>query len=585
MNTHRGYSSIDIGRDNVADLLEMSKHPAVRDDIHAHIESAVRPTRLQKLKDHWAWETSSLAVSMVTIVAISIVLRILDGKPLSWWKSSISPNSLVSIFAAISKSAMLLSVTECIGQAKWLYFSRAQRRLYDLQLFDDASRGPLGSLIFLCQSVVNVKDILTSVAAMVMIAALAVDPFMQQIIKYHIRSVPTQEASGATTPSTSIKFRRHGHAIGNRNCTWPDITKFGVCSTCTNVTSSSPKTCTARDASTSTQTCHYTTPSNINITSTNGLGANGTWTYLNTTADQTFTATDQPLMRFAILRSPPTADVDTTGVQPADIAECTFHYCAQTTSAFRINNGVLRPGTTASTPLNIAFTPSGEWIPHTANNRTYATLSPDTTSTTTSTTTNTTNTTTTFYIHTADLGIARTLLTNILVTSLSSSNPDTDTRKFQTAPLLLFAADLSTTLANIAASMSDLMQRCDNGSLVVGAAMRDETFVRVRWAWLVLPVALVGVAGGVLVGSVLAVGRGRGRRGGEAGFGGGGGGGGGVPVWKSSVLPLLFHGFERPVEAPPGERLSRVEARAWGVEARLAHEGREGGGESRFVLG
>ncbi|KAL1646955.1 hypothetical protein SLS58_003092 [Diplodia intermedia] len=509
MNTHRGYSSIDIGRDNVADLLEMSKHPAVRDDVHAHIESPVRPTRLQKLKDHWAWETSSLAVSMVTIVAISIVLRILDGKPLSWWKSSISPNSLVSIFAAISKSAMLLSVTECIGQAKWLYFSRAQRRLYDLQLFDDASRGPLGSLIFLCQSVVNVKDILTSVAAMVMIAALAVDPFMQQIIKYHIRSVPTQEASGATTPSTSMydsgvlmdstqaKSIFAGidmqsaivtgllstsvaptYYCSTGNCTWPDITKFGVCSTCTNVTSSSPKTCTARDASTSTQTCHYTTPSNINITSTNGLGANGTWTYLNTTADPTFTATDQPLMRFAILRSPPTADVDATGVQPADIAECTFHYCAQTTSAFRIDNGVLRPGTTASTPLNIAFAPSGEWIPYTANNRIYATLSPDTT-----TSTNTTNTTnTTFHIHTADLGIARTLLTNILATSLSSFNTDADTAKFQTAPLLLFAADLSATLANIAASMSDLMQRCDNGSLVVGAAVRDETFVRVRWA-------------------------------------------------------------------------------------------------------
>ncbi|KAL0260753.1 hypothetical protein SLS55_004443 [Diplodia seriata] len=480
MNTHRGYSSIDIGRDNVADLLEMNKHPAVRDDVHAHIESPVRPTRLQKLKDHWAWETSSLAVSMVTIVAISIVLRILDGKPLSWWKSSISPNSLVSIFAAISKSAMLLSVTECIGQAKWLYFSRAQRRLYDLQLFDDASRGPLGSLIFLCQSVVNVKDILTSVAAMVMIAALAVDPFMQQIIKYHIRSVPTQEASGATTPSTSMydSGTLMDATKAKCNCTWPDITKFGVCSTCTNVTSSSPKTCTTRDASTSTQTCHYTTPSNINITSTNGLGANGTWTYLNTTADQTFTATDQPLMRFAILRSPPTADVDTTGVQPADIAECTFHYCAQTTSAFRIDNGVLHPGTTASTPLNIAFTPSGEWIPHTANNRTYATLSPATTSPT-STTTNTT--TTTFYIHTVDLGIARTLLTNILIISLSSFNTEADTNKFQTAPLLLFADDLSTTLANIAASMSDLMQRCDNGTLVVGAAMRDETFVRSGW--------------------------------------------------------------------------------------------------------
>lgn len=208
MDIHSRYSSIDISQDNGSygvELLDSSKQRSVTEEVHSHIEeSTLRPTRLQKLKDHWAWEISSLALSLVTLIAISIVLRILDGKRLSWWKSSISPNSLVSVFAAVSKSAMILSITECISQAKWLYFLQERRRLYTLQLFDDASRGPLGSLVFLWQSMFNVKDIMACIAAMVMIAALAVDPFMQQIIDYHLQSVPTAEITGATTPSTQM---------------------------------------------------------------------------------------------------------------------------------------------------------------------------------------------------------------------------------------------------------------------------------------------------------------------------------------------------------------------------------------------
>lgn len=132
-------------------------------------------------------------------------MRFLHPRPFgSGQASSISPNSLVSVFAAVSKSAMILSITECISQAKWIYFSQERHQLYALQLFDDASRGPLGSFVFLWQSMFNVKDIMACIAAVVMIAALAVDPFMQQIIDYHLRSVPTAEITGATTPSTQI---------------------------------------------------------------------------------------------------------------------------------------------------------------------------------------------------------------------------------------------------------------------------------------------------------------------------------------------------------------------------------------------
>lgn len=194
-----------MDRDSTGYGTDPSEQRSIKNEVYPHVEeSSPRPTRSQKLKDDWTWEISSLALSLMTLIAITIVLRILDGKPLSWWKSSISPNSLVSIFAAVSKSAMLLSVTECISQAKWLHFSQDRRRLYNLQLFDNASRGPLGSLIFLWRSMFNFKDVIASVATIVMIAALAVDPFMQQIIDYHLRPVPTPETNGATTYSTQM---------------------------------------------------------------------------------------------------------------------------------------------------------------------------------------------------------------------------------------------------------------------------------------------------------------------------------------------------------------------------------------------
>ena len=41
---------------------------------------------------------------------------------------------------------MVLSVAAAIGQSKWLWFQDDSRILQDIELFDDASRGPLGSL-------------------------------------------------------------------------------------------------------------------------------------------------------------------------------------------------------------------------------------------------------------------------------------------------------------------------------------------------------------------------------------------------------------------------------------------------------
>jgi hypothetical protein len=64
---------------------------------------------------------------------------------LSTWKMSIALNSLISLFSTLAKSALLLSVASCISHFKWHYFANKPHALSDLQIFDDASRGRVGS--------------------------------------------------------------------------------------------------------------------------------------------------------------------------------------------------------------------------------------------------------------------------------------------------------------------------------------------------------------------------------------------------------------------------------------------------------
>ncbi|KAK1706325.1 hypothetical protein BDP67DRAFT_569640 [Colletotrichum lupini] len=82
-----------------------------------------------------------------------------------WWLISI--NSLIAVFTAVFKAALILPVAEGLGQLKWNWFDRSQT-LGDLVLFDNASRGPWGYL--------------AGLGAFITVAALAIDAFSQATI-------------------------------------------------------------------------------------------------------------------------------------------------------------------------------------------------------------------------------------------------------------------------------------------------------------------------------------------------------------------------------------------------------------------
>ena len=93
----------------------------------------------------WTLEVLSLASSAIWLTAIVVSLARHQGSPLPRWPLGITINAFVSVLSILIRVSLALPLAGAISQLKWTWFQRG-RILYDFQTFDDASRGPLGSL-------------------------------------------------------------------------------------------------------------------------------------------------------------------------------------------------------------------------------------------------------------------------------------------------------------------------------------------------------------------------------------------------------------------------------------------------------
>jgi Protein of unknown function (DUF3176) len=131
----------------------------------------------------------SVFASLCAIAAIVGLLAFVDGNPIPRLPLQITVNTYVSFFAKIAECTMLVAVNESISQLKWLWF-REPRTLQDIQLFDDASRGPFGAV----RLMIRTKTSLIVLGSLAAVLALAMDPFAQVIVSYPSRSVVTKTA-------------------------------------------------------------------------------------------------------------------------------------------------------------------------------------------------------------------------------------------------------------------------------------------------------------------------------------------------------------------------------------------------------
>jgi hypothetical protein len=139
----------------------------------------------------WRWEISAMVFSLGCFAGVVGVLIASESKPLSSWNFTfgITLNTLIATLSTFSRTALLVPVASCLSQLKWIHITSASRPLNEIQIFDDASRGPWGSLGLIWQ--MHIKAKLATWGSLITILTLAMGPFAQQLLSFPLRPVYT----------------------------------------------------------------------------------------------------------------------------------------------------------------------------------------------------------------------------------------------------------------------------------------------------------------------------------------------------------------------------------------------------------
>ncbi|KAI0148251.1 hypothetical protein F4776DRAFT_606813 [Hypoxylon sp. NC0597] len=563
--------------------------------------------RLSFIHRLWIWEIMASVFSLACIGAVIGVLLYEQGKPLDQWQrgwgEQISPTAVVSFLGTMGKSACLLALAEIISQLKWIHFSAGPQRLNDLQVFDDASRGPLGALQLLV--VKNRKTLLAMCASALVLAALLVDPFLQLVFTFPQQLTPVDGASptirtsqvydpfalpsrysqcygapqvdsvmqaailspvwnATRAPSLSCNFER---------CEWPSITTLGICSSCVDVTDHVSQNCNITGQNKDQIQCNYTLPNAGNLSAefaVTGGAAERTpyhtlWHSSAKLANLTESG-DALISHFSFIKLaadlewqnlivPPLQSPHLSSDPPIQQAmQCSFSFCARTFDSPYYANFSSGPLTGPQTSLLIESNP--EQFTSAVVLLDLAPSSP-----------NHPPMNATFTINECDYRDLSEYLMDLFTVeywSAGMSDVPTSSGYINTQPLitpniglaLSQAGDVPALMQEIADSMTEAFRNSVNSSSINGIGRNTVTYIAITWAWLSLPIALVVLTFVMLLVVVV---RNNAR---------------GVAIWKSSSLALLFHNLEGWDEAEREARNPQdVKKRASEMTARAVNGG------------
>jgi hypothetical protein len=164
----------------------------------------------------WWWEVGAIFVALVCTGLTIAILCYMDRKSLAAWKLPIQPNSLVAVFSAIAKAALLVPIAEGLSQLKWMYLDASEpRRLGQIQAFDEASRGPWGAATLFWKTRRGPRPILAWLGCAVTILLLAFEPFAQQVIEFSTRSAAMANATGSAVAVHNLQDGDPGISSSN----------------------------------------------------------------------------------------------------------------------------------------------------------------------------------------------------------------------------------------------------------------------------------------------------------------------------------------------------------------------------------
>ena len=528
----------------------------------------------------WAWEIASVALSVVGIALLVAFLVTINNTPYGDWQYTASPNTVVSIIVTITKAALFVPVSSCLGQLKWNLF-QSPVPLYHMQVLDQASRGPWGSLEVLLRGIFGSKTgILTYVGASLTILALAVDPFAQQILTFPSRTVPALNATAFTQTSHSwystvsdvvyelpprlltavLSGLMQTHSplepqCDAMSCEFPEFVALGLCSKCEDVTARTSQKCGVPEHSSfedPTGTyyhpafndipldCNYQSPSNFSfhfgapqLTQLGDLNRPELSEYENIWLDMRYWSS-RPMEGNPILdiEDPITSliEIDYTNPVPYTISnatapplkplvtECAVYFCERRYAATSYRPGDQRShpgrvietqqliGPDAETQNRTRFVTGGYQLKR-PNGSANPSKDPK------------------YSIDKVSFTSFNATLANLFNSTvvIGGEVSTSDTLKLAT---ILRRGNFSQLLDSMSTSVTDTIRTNDYGITVSGEGRRDETFIHVRWPWIILPVVVTLGSIGLLLGTAIGSKKKK------------------VALWKCMVLPLITSHFD-----------------------------------------
>lgn len=113
---------------------------------HAPFQSREKGLRGAISKFPWLLELGALLLSSSALFTAIAILASYQGKLVTEWSFPTSINTVIAVLGAINKATLAFAVSACIGQHKWNLFKAKSGKLGLFECFDEASRGPWGSL-------------------------------------------------------------------------------------------------------------------------------------------------------------------------------------------------------------------------------------------------------------------------------------------------------------------------------------------------------------------------------------------------------------------------------------------------------
>ncbi|PLN80464.1 hypothetical protein BDW42DRAFT_170896 [Aspergillus taichungensis] len=586
MSVHSGASDAEAGLSETNDTTVHTQDP--QPDTKAR-------RRWLEWNDTWAWEIGSVTLAVVGIALLVAFLVTINNTPYANWQYTASPNTIVSIIVTITKAALLVPVSSCLGQLKWNLF-QDPAPLYHMQAIDQASRGPWGSMEILLGGLFGSRTgILTYVGAMLTILALAVDPFAQQILTIPSRTVPALNATAFTQtsqnwwysdqsdvhlelPPTLLTAIISGLMQTHRplepkcnalSCDFPEFIAMGMCSKCEDVTARTDQKCQVEEDTSFWDSdrgpihpalekiptnCSYQTPSNFSFEFPHPQSMSIGPYYGIKSED--WRKNDNVTMYPNHWSLRPRANVPILDIQAPIVSLVEVDYLNPI--HYIVSNATAPPTKPSVTECAIYFcerqyaastyqaTTQNNSPAHVASTqelivKNHEEEQPDILSEqifyfNPPKGSKTLSKDSTYSMDHLTFNSFRPFMMTLFnsTTNINRFDPPlSDTLKLAS---FLRRGDISEILESMSTSVTDTLRKNGNGTKVHGKAFRDERFIQVRWPWIILPVVVTLGSLALLLGTAV---RSKQR---------------GAVLWKCMVLPLL----SSRLETTPGDKIASV---------------------------